>query len=158
VSTATALFSLVRRKKKEERAEADSEVGCLTRIIKEQHTNPRHASSQSTLKAMHQSHILKMRRSVTRCVVIRENGKGGGSPVGLSHTEAAIFKRIGVGAGLADLFLLSQGKLYGLELKPECGRLSATKPTAHDILRQAGTSTQPSGSTRKSGNSNPGGC
>jgi hypothetical protein len=85
VSTATALFSLEERKKKEGKAEADSEVGRPARIIKGQFTNSRHAPSQSTRGAMHQSHILNMRRSMTRCVVIRENGKGG-SPVGLAHT------------------------------------------------------------------------
>src|SRR5262249_30284244 len=75
VSTATTLYSLVERKNKERQAEADSQVGCLTQIMKEQHTNPRHGSSQSTLKAMHQSHIPMMRRGVTFFGVVRENGK-----------------------------------------------------------------------------------
>jgi hypothetical protein len=55
-----------------------------------------------------------------------------------SHIEAAIFKSIGAKAGLPDLFLLRGGRLYGLELKPEGGRLSPTQATAHVLLRQAG--------------------
>jgi hypothetical protein len=55
-----------------------------------------------------------------------------------SPVEAAIFKGIGAKPGLPDLFLLRQGKLYGLELKPEGGRLSPTQSTAHVLLRQAG--------------------
>ena len=55
-----------------------------------------------------------------------------------SPIEAAIFKGIGAKPGLPDLFLLRQGKLYGLELKPEGGRLSPTQATAHVLLRQAG--------------------
>jgi hypothetical protein len=55
-----------------------------------------------------------------------------------SSVEAAIFKGIGAKPGLPDLFLLRQGKLYGLELKPEGGRLSPTQSTAHVLLRQAG--------------------
>jgi hypothetical protein len=55
-----------------------------------------------------------------------------------SPVEAAIFKSIGAKPGLPDLFLLRQGKLYGLELKPEGGRLSPSQATAHVLLRQAG--------------------
>src|SRR5262245_8586399 len=55
-----------------------------------------------------------------------------------SPVEAAIFKSIGNKAGLPDLFLLRQGKLYGLELKPEGGRLSPTQTAAHVLLWQAG--------------------
>jgi hypothetical protein len=76
-SAATILYSLVERKEKETRAEAEREVSCLKHTIKEQQTNSRHASSQSTLKAMHQSHIPMTRRGVTLCVAVRENGKGG---------------------------------------------------------------------------------
>src|SRR5262245_4461114 len=59
-----------------------------------------------------------------------------------SPIEAAIFKSIGAKAGLPDLLLLRRGKLYGLELKPEGGRLSPAQTTAHALLRQAGGTIQ----------------
>jgi hypothetical protein len=102
VSTVTTLFSLVGRKKKEGRVEADSEVGCLKQIIKEKYSNPRHASSPSTLKAMHQLHILDMRRSVTCCVVIHENGKGAGGLTLRTVHEADSAHRHSVGLYAAN--------------------------------------------------------
>jgi hypothetical protein len=99
VSTATTLFSLAGRNEKEAKEGTDDEIGRVTRAIKEKYANYRHASSQSTRKAMRQSHILKMRRSVTRFAVIRENGKGG-SPVGLVRTVTATFKDISARAGV----------------------------------------------------------
>jgi|SRR5262245_26353739 len=59
-----------------------------------------------------------------------------------SPIEAAIFKSIGTKPGLPDLFVLRDGKLYGLELKPESDRLSPTQATAHVLLRQAGATIQ----------------
>ena len=55
-----------------------------------------------------------------------------------SPVEAAILKSIGAKPGLPDLFLLRDGKLYGLELKAQGGRLSPTQATAQVLLRQAG--------------------
>src|SRR5262245_43790757 len=55
-----------------------------------------------------------------------------------SKTEAAIFRRLGTKAGLPDLFLLYQSKLYGLELKTEQGRLTNQQRTCHAALRAAG--------------------
>jgi hypothetical protein len=139
VSTATTPFSLVGRERKKARQGADGEVDHLTLAIKEKYANPRHTSSQSTRKAMHQAHALNLRRSVTRCVVIRENGKGG-SPVALARTEAAIFKGIGAREGLPDPFLQRQAKLYGFELKPDGGR----------AVRHEGDSACPPGVHRRS--------
>jgi hypothetical protein len=97
---------------------------------------------------MHQAHTLSMRGSVTLCVVIRENGKGG-SPVALARTEAANFNGIGARKGLPDPLLQRQAKLYGLELKPTADGLSGDSALS---CRRA--STRPSGA-RQSNNSNP---
>jgi hypothetical protein len=55
-----------------------------------------------------------------------------------SKTEAAIFKSIGAKPGLPDLFLLYRGRLFGLELKAEKGRLSGTQAICHVLMRQSG--------------------
>jgi hypothetical protein len=59
-----------------------------------------------------------------------------------SPVEGAIFKSIGAKSGLPDLFLLREGKLYGLELKAEGGRISATQATAYVLLWQAGATVE----------------
>jgi hypothetical protein len=44
-----------------------------------------------------------------------------------SKTEAAIFKGAGVVAGVPDVIVIKAGRVYGLELKAESGRLSNTQ-------------------------------
>jgi VRR-NUC domain len=52
--------------------------------------------------------------------------------------EAAIFKSLGLVAGVPDLLLVYGGRLYALELKAKGGRLSPTQAETHDRMRQAG--------------------
>jgi hypothetical protein len=52
--------------------------------------------------------------------------------------EAAIFKSLGLVAGVPDLLLVYGGRLYALELKVKGGRLSPTQSETHERMRQAG--------------------
>jgi hypothetical protein len=52
--------------------------------------------------------------------------------------EAAIFKGLGVVAGVPDLILIHGGHVFGLELKTEGGRLSPTQLATHEAMRAAG--------------------
>jgi VRR-NUC domain-containing protein len=52
--------------------------------------------------------------------------------------EAAIFKSLGVIAGVPDLLLVYSGKIYALELKATKGRLSPAQIRTHEQMRQAG--------------------
>jgi hypothetical protein len=53
--------------------------------------------------------------------------------------EAAIFKSLGVVAGVPDLLLVHSGKIYGLELKAaKGGRLSPAQVRTQEQMRQAG--------------------
>ena len=53
--------------------------------------------------------------------------------------EAAIFKSLGVIAGVPDLLLIFSGKTYGLELKAaKGGRLSPAQIRTQEQMRQAG--------------------
>ena len=52
--------------------------------------------------------------------------------------EAAIFKTLGLIAGVPDLLLVYGGRLYALELKVKGGRLSPTQSETHERMRQAG--------------------
>lgn len=53
--------------------------------------------------------------------------------------EAAIFKSLGVIAGVPDLLLIYAGKTYGLELKAaKGGRLSPAQIRTQEQMRQAG--------------------
>jgi len=55
-----------------------------------------------------------------------------------SKTEAAILKGLGTLSGLPDLFLLFRGKLFGLELKANRGRVSKTQTETLAQLEDAG--------------------
>ena len=52
--------------------------------------------------------------------------------------EAAIYKGLGAIAGLPDVMILHQGRLYCVELKAEGGRLSETQEQVLIRLREAG--------------------
>jgi hypothetical protein len=52
--------------------------------------------------------------------------------------EAAIFKGLGAIAGLPDVMILHEGKLYCVELKREGGRLTDTQEQCLIKLREAG--------------------
>jgi hypothetical protein len=52
--------------------------------------------------------------------------------------EAAIYKGLGAIAGLPDVMILHQGKLYCVELKAEGGRLSLAQEQVLVKLREAG--------------------
>ena len=51
---------------------------------------------------------------------------------------AAQLKGAGVKAGVPDLLLVANGRLYGLELKAERGRLSPAQVATHAQMRAAG--------------------
>src|SRR5262249_32467881 len=55
-----------------------------------------------------------------------------------SKVEAAILRGCGVRAGMPDLFILHQGRLFGLELKSGKGRLSPAQAATHVELVNAG--------------------
>lgn len=52
--------------------------------------------------------------------------------------EAAKFKTMGLVAGVPDLLLIWGGKMYGIELKFEKGRLSDNQKELHDIWKRQG--------------------
>lgn len=52
--------------------------------------------------------------------------------------EAAILKRIGVRAGVSDLILIYQGKIYALELKADGGRPTEAQLDFISDMNQAG--------------------
>jgi hypothetical protein len=52
--------------------------------------------------------------------------------------EAAIFKSLGVIAGVPDLLLIFEGRTYGLELKAAKGRLSPAQIRTQELMRTAG--------------------
>jgi hypothetical protein len=54
--------------------------------------------------------------------------------------EAAIYKGLGAIAGLPDVMVLRDGRLYCLELKREGGRLSKDQERVLAALRDAGAS------------------
>jgi hypothetical protein len=51
---------------------------------------------------------------------------------------AAQLKAAGTKAGVPDILLLANGRLYGLELKSLTGRLSANQVATHAAMREAG--------------------
>ena len=72
-------------------------------------------------------------RGVSRLFVFHYPAGGWRSPI-----EAAIFKSLGVVAGVPDLLLVYQGQLYGLELKTAHGRLTPTQIDTQQRMRNAG--------------------
>lgn len=55
-----------------------------------------------------------------------------------SPVEAAIYRRLGALAGLPDVMILRDGKLFGLELKSSGGRLSDIQRDTLNAMRAAG--------------------
>ena len=55
--------------------------------------------------------------------------------------EAAIYKGLGARAGLPDVMVLHQGRLFGLELKAEGGRATDKQLETIAALREAGAFT-----------------
>lgn len=55
-----------------------------------------------------------------------------------SRITGAILKGMGAKAGVPDLLFLAHGRLYGLELKADRGRLSPTQVATHENMRRAG--------------------
>jgi hypothetical protein len=52
--------------------------------------------------------------------------------------EAAIFKSLGVTAGVPDIIILCDGRAFGLELKSAKGRLTDVQRETHRRMREAG--------------------
>jgi hypothetical protein len=55
-----------------------------------------------------------------------------------STVEAAIFKSLGVVAGIPDVLILHDGCCYALEIKSDRGRLTDVQRDAHGRMREAG--------------------
>ena len=55
-----------------------------------------------------------------------------------SPVEAAIFKSLGVVAGVPDLLIIHRGQIYGLELKTAHGHLTAAQTETQQYMRAAG--------------------
>ena len=55
-----------------------------------------------------------------------------------SPAEAAILKGLGVVAGVPDIVAICNGRVFGLELKADQGRLSAAQTATHEAMRAAG--------------------
>jgi hypothetical protein len=55
-----------------------------------------------------------------------------------SPTEAAIFKGMGVVAGVPDIIVIHKGKVYGLELKSAGGRITAAQTQTLAKMAAAG--------------------
>jgi hypothetical protein len=55
-----------------------------------------------------------------------------------SHIEAAILKAVGVVAGTPDIIAIKGGRVFGLEIKSDGGRLSDAQRAVHAALRAAG--------------------
>jgi hypothetical protein len=55
-----------------------------------------------------------------------------------SPIEAAIFKSLGVVAGVPDILIAHCGQLYGLELKAEAGRLTDIQSDTQAAMKCAG--------------------
>jgi VRR-NUC domain len=50
----------------------------------------------------------------------------------------ALMKSLGNKPGLPDIMLISSGKVFGIELKADTGRLSPVQKRCHEDLRRAG--------------------
>jgi hypothetical protein len=55
-----------------------------------------------------------------------------------SVIEAKILKSVGTVAGIPDVIAIHDGKVFCLELKADCGRLTDVQRDAHERLREAG--------------------
>jgi hypothetical protein len=51
----------------------------------------------------------------------------------------ALMKSLGSKPGLPDIMLIAAGRVYGVELKSERGRLSSVQKDCHEAMRAAGT-------------------
>jgi len=70
--------------------------------------------------------------AVPNCFWFHVGGRG-------SPTMAKVFESLGFGIGVPNLILIHKGKTYGLELKPEGGRLTAEQKNCHMLMREAGS-------------------
>ena len=52
--------------------------------------------------------------------------------------EGALLKALGVLAGIPDVLIFYESRLYGIELKSPAGRLTAVQQALHELLRAAG--------------------
>ena len=55
-----------------------------------------------------------------------------------SPIEAAIFKSLGVVAGVPDILIVYRGQLYALELKTEAGRVTDIQSDTQAVMKRAG--------------------
>jgi hypothetical protein len=55
-----------------------------------------------------------------------------------SPVEAMVLKGLGVTPGVPDILIIRDGKIFGLELKSENGRLTPTQIDCHERMRRAG--------------------
>ena len=85
-------------------------------------------------QTIHRTIVQHLRtRAVPGCTWWHTPNGGWRSPV-----EAAIFKSLGVRAGVADLVLLHDGQFFALELKAPGGRLTESQSAFLDDVEAAG--------------------
>ena len=75
--------------------------------------------------------------AVPNCFWFHAANGGWGSP-----TKAKVFKSLGFSVGVPILILIHKGKTYGLELKPEGGRLTPEQKNCHLLMREAGANVE----------------
>src|SRR5262245_18971179 len=95
---------------------------------------PVHARRQQPEAQLQRAVLEHMRcRGVPGLFAFHPPNGGARSPV-----EGAILQGLGVVAGVPDVFLIYRGKTFGLELKPERGRLTTVQIATHEAMRAAG--------------------
>jgi len=87
--------------------------------------------SEQQIQATVMQHL--WRRSSPNTFAFHVPNGGWRSPI-----EAKILKGQGVVSGTPDIFIVSNGKPYALEIKTETGRISPVQRTAHVLLEDAG--------------------
>ena len=98
------------------------------------HGSPRRTRRVAPEQSIHQTVVLHLRtRAVPGCTWWHTPNGGRRDPV-----AGAIFKSLGVRAGVADLVFLHEGQFFALELKAPGGRLTESQAAFLDDVEAAG--------------------
>ncbi len=85
-------------------------------------------------QAVHQAVIAHLEARGTQGMFYFHPANGGKR----TPREAAIFKTLGVRAGVPDIIILWRGRTFGLELKASRRGLTESQRTTHALMRDAG--------------------
>lgn len=83
---------------------------------------------------IHKAVVAHLNVRATRGVFFWHTPNGGKRSI----VEGAVFKSLGVRAGVPDLIFLNQGKMYALELKAAKGRLSSSQAQCISAMKWCG--------------------